>query len=239
MLDVHPPEHTPHTWRDFLIHIATIVVGLVIAIGLEQAVEAIHHHRQRTELREDLRIEARQRIQRLDENILSNANDLVWYRQILKAGREAQSSGDFVTFTIPRKKRMPYIADPPKAVWAAAKASGVVSVLPRDEIELWEAVDGEQFVTEHTGVDFNAREEALRSYFGIFERLGLPQAPGVQLRLTPKDRDLMMEAVTNMYESTWQLQRDDAYWKGSCQGILNGAKTPDDLVRYSLAALPK
>jgi len=31
MLEVHPPERTPHTWRDFFIHIATIVVGLVIA----------------------------------------------------------------------------------------------------------------------------------------------------------------------------------------------------------------
>ncbi len=39
MLDVHPPEHTPHTWRDFFLHIATIVIGLLIAIGLEQSVE--------------------------------------------------------------------------------------------------------------------------------------------------------------------------------------------------------
>ena len=41
-MEVHPPEHPIHTWRDFLIHIATIVVGLLIAIGLEQSVEALH-----------------------------------------------------------------------------------------------------------------------------------------------------------------------------------------------------
>jgi hypothetical protein len=50
MLDVHPPEHTPHSWRDFFIHIATIVVGLVIAIGLEQTVEFFHHRQQRHHL---------------------------------------------------------------------------------------------------------------------------------------------------------------------------------------------
>ena len=37
MLDVHPPHEVTHTWKDFFIHIATIVVGLLIAIGLEQS----------------------------------------------------------------------------------------------------------------------------------------------------------------------------------------------------------
>ena len=43
MLDVHPPHAPTHTWRDFFIHIATITVGLLIAVGLEQAVEFLHH----------------------------------------------------------------------------------------------------------------------------------------------------------------------------------------------------
>ena len=46
MLDVHPPHSPTHTWKDFLIHIATIVIGLLIAIGLEQTVEWFHHRRQ-------------------------------------------------------------------------------------------------------------------------------------------------------------------------------------------------
>jgi hypothetical protein len=40
MLDVHPPHQAIHGWRDFFIHIATIVVGLLIAVALEQTVEA-------------------------------------------------------------------------------------------------------------------------------------------------------------------------------------------------------
>ncbi len=38
MLDVHPPHKAAHTFKDFFIHIATIVIGLLIAVGLEQTV---------------------------------------------------------------------------------------------------------------------------------------------------------------------------------------------------------
>ena len=57
MLDVHPPHASTHTWRDFLLHIATIVVGLLIAIALEQTVELFHHHHQLQKAREELREE--------------------------------------------------------------------------------------------------------------------------------------------------------------------------------------
>lgn len=46
MLDIHPPHEAAHTWKDFFIHIATIVIGLLIAIGLEQTVEYFHHRHQ-------------------------------------------------------------------------------------------------------------------------------------------------------------------------------------------------
>src|SRR5664279_1235216 len=36
MLDVHPPTAAIHGWKDFFVHIATITIGLLIAIGLEQ-----------------------------------------------------------------------------------------------------------------------------------------------------------------------------------------------------------
>jgi hypothetical protein len=55
MLDVHPPHEAAHTWEDFFIHIATIVVGLIIAVGLEQTVEAIHHRHELQRAREELR----------------------------------------------------------------------------------------------------------------------------------------------------------------------------------------
>ena len=58
MLDVHPPHHAASTWRDFFIHIATIVIGLLIAIGLEQTVEYLHRQHQRHQLEHELHAEA-------------------------------------------------------------------------------------------------------------------------------------------------------------------------------------
>jgi hypothetical protein len=51
VLDVHAPHEAAHTWADFFIHIATIVVGLLIAIALEQTVEFFHHRQEVAETR--------------------------------------------------------------------------------------------------------------------------------------------------------------------------------------------
>jgi hypothetical protein len=59
MIDIHPPQKSDHTWKDFFLHIGTIAVGILIAIGLEQTVELIHEHHQRIELRKAAITDAR------------------------------------------------------------------------------------------------------------------------------------------------------------------------------------
>jgi len=43
MLDVHPPHEPVHGWRDFVLHLITITIGLLIALSLEGLVEWQHH----------------------------------------------------------------------------------------------------------------------------------------------------------------------------------------------------
>ncbi len=78
MLDVHPPHKSTHTWKDFLIHLATIVVGLMIAVGLEQTVEYLHHRHQLAETREALRAER-------EHNRKAFADDIGEYRRQISA----------------------------------------------------------------------------------------------------------------------------------------------------------
>ena len=54
MLDVHAPHEPLHGWRDFLIHITTITIGLLIALGLEAVVEHVHHSHQVVETKDAL-----------------------------------------------------------------------------------------------------------------------------------------------------------------------------------------
>ena len=44
MIEVHPPDEKIHGVRDFLLHLFTITIGLLIALGLEAGVERLHHH---------------------------------------------------------------------------------------------------------------------------------------------------------------------------------------------------
>ena len=56
MLDVHPPHESVHTWRGFFIHIATIVIGLFIAVGIEQTVEVFHRRHVSEQLEEQMNV---------------------------------------------------------------------------------------------------------------------------------------------------------------------------------------
>jgi hypothetical protein len=57
MLDVHPPHKSLHGWRDFFVHLATITIGLLIALGLEATAEWMHHRHEVSETREALQHE--------------------------------------------------------------------------------------------------------------------------------------------------------------------------------------
>jgi hypothetical protein len=58
VIDVHAPHGGLHTWKDFWIHLGTITLGLLIAISLEQSVEWLHRMHERSQLEDDLRVEA-------------------------------------------------------------------------------------------------------------------------------------------------------------------------------------
>jgi hypothetical protein len=142
MLDVHPAHHAANTWRDFFIHIATIVLGLLIAIGLEQAVEALHHRHQREQLQEDLRSEAQQNLQIIDRD-LKMQNLEPWFEEAMNL---ASAGGpNKVRVSLPPAPCLPgsvgtaeyrYFA-PSEAEWTAAKESGIVALLPVAESRMY------------------------------------------------------------------------------------------------------
>jgi hypothetical protein len=66
MLDIHPPRDAAHTWKDFWIHLGTISIGLLIALGLEQCVVAVHHLHERHRLEQALRLEANKNLILMD-----------------------------------------------------------------------------------------------------------------------------------------------------------------------------
>jgi len=80
MLDVHPAHHAADSWKEFFVHIATIVLGLLIAVGLEQGVEYIHHRREVAEARRALEVERKLNINRF----VAEAEEFRRYVPVLK-----------------------------------------------------------------------------------------------------------------------------------------------------------
>jgi len=57
-MDIHKPKPI-HSWREFATEIGVIVIGILIALGLEQAVESWHERSQAEEAREAIQTELR------------------------------------------------------------------------------------------------------------------------------------------------------------------------------------
>jgi hypothetical protein len=69
VIDVHPPHEPVHGWRDFFIHLATITIGLLIALSLEGCVEWQHHRHLVHEAEASLRVEIEHNAKSLQANL--------------------------------------------------------------------------------------------------------------------------------------------------------------------------
>jgi hypothetical protein len=170
MLDVHPPHEAAHTWKDFLIHIATIVVGLLIAIGLEQTVEYFHHRHQLHQLHEDLHAETLRNLHlalaNVDDCELQRNTGRAAYQEVILANRDHRAP---VLHTTPG--RSSYVK-PASAVWTVAQQSGTLGLLPREEaqryVRVYSLVDQVNAVLVLQNAAFIKLQEALEPGRTVF-----------------------------------------------------------------------
>ena len=50
-MDIHPPSGPVHSFRDFCLHLLTVILGILIALSLEGLIEW-RHHRSLAQLRQ-------------------------------------------------------------------------------------------------------------------------------------------------------------------------------------------
>jgi hypothetical protein len=141
MLDVHAPDHKLHGVRDFVIHLLTITVGLLIALALENAAETLHHRHQRVEA-ETL---TRQELQGNRELLLKAEPDLkteidgmtkaIVATESIIQGKPAQFDEKELQF------RQGLIPD---SAWRTASSTGVLSYMDYEEVEKFSSAYKEQ-----------------------------------------------------------------------------------------------
>jgi len=136
MLDVHPLHGAIHSWRDLLTHIAVIAIGLLLALGLEQLATFVHHRYQVREARRALLQERVENHTVLAEQTrawhwwvaeLQNNLTVLRYLQQHPGTPQERLPGVLVW----RARGLAFST----AVWDAAHQSGVIALMPREEIE--------------------------------------------------------------------------------------------------------
>jgi hypothetical protein len=136
MLDVHPVHGAPRSWREFLVQIATISTGLLMAIGLEQSVEYVHRRHQLQEARREIDAEMLENQEVLKRNTALSqklAAELDANMALLRATQPPaplQSSG--LKYGSFHEAGFYWPHDGP---WQIARQNGSLSLMPHGELQ--------------------------------------------------------------------------------------------------------
>ena len=236
MLDVHAPHGTLHTWKDFFIHLSTIAIGLLIAIGLEQAVVFLHHRQQRKELAEDLLQEAITN-KSLIAHDMSVEAAIPWLDAAISLVRPAPSHSGVVSFTLPPvpcnagmvgTPSARYFA-PSDAVWTAAKDSGLLAVLPPDRSRVYARLEhnNDLLGTNRDHVEDGCeRLLALQAQFGVRPA----NASSVTWSMQPEQFDRLGEAAAILETAIRGMMNRLRYTLAYEEAIVNGVDNVDQVI---------
>jgi hypothetical protein len=241
MLDVHAPHASIQTWTGFFIHIATITIGLLIAIGLEQCVESLHHLHQRHQLQHDLLEEAKRNrdILALDLGLESQT---AWFRAVL-AATKSLSGGAQTSITLPSMPCIPgtlgangmdpnvrtkYFA-PSDAVWVTARDAGLIIHLPVEDARMYarlahnydlQAGARERFAAACERIDSLHTRYASISPDKTGEVWVVNQAQGNELAQAAAAADTALRGL--IWRTRWNFRFEE--------GVVGGAKNYDDVL---------
>jgi len=169
MLDVHPPHSPTHTWKDFFIHVGTICVGLLIAVGLEQTVEYFHRQHERHLLEHELRAEAQIEQRNAEINIgqfdarlkfvLARRKDISL--MIATNGKANLPSRTFVP--PPRGNGVPGTGQMTitNTIWESARSEGRLALLPEGVKRAYGIVSARKMYWDALAGEVRAAEEAV------------------------------------------------------------------------------
>jgi hypothetical protein len=134
MLEVHAPHQTVHTWKDFLVHIAAIAIGLLLALALERFAEYVHERRQLAEARRELAMEVRENQQKLALNVVEVSRIQQELDADLKVVQALRLHAPIGNAKFDYSVAFYATSDGP---WQAVRQSGSLNLMPYDELQTY------------------------------------------------------------------------------------------------------
>jgi hypothetical protein len=230
MIDVHPPHAAVHTWKDFLIHMSAICLGLLLAIGLEQSVEWVHHRHQRHRLEEDLHAEMQMNNEYLSRDfdyLVATRDWAANQAQTIQAAIATHTTSHLVYQPPPRNFDL-YVL-PNDSVWQHASESGITSLLPREEARSYTLL-------------YRFRARLFDTYKQLFDAHYAVMATGLKFsaghnpqpdlsRMTPSQLDEFSSALSKEATALNTNIVFCGFMAGAQRALLDGANSESEIVR--------
>jgi hypothetical protein len=233
MIDIHDAHHAASTWKEFFIHIATIVLGLLIAVGLEQTVEYIHHARERRVLIAGMRAESEENVATLQRDVAHKLDLADMLLAQMKALEHAKPHAGVITVALPAHAPIGGNASPDGAVWAIAQTNGNAALLSETEAEVYYRLEIEAELAR----EFQQRGFDAQSALDDEEvRLHTHLTSGTTITLPAADLPDLLRVLAALVRAVDHDAERDAYWEGAADGVAHGVKARADLFPYMLRA---
>jgi hypothetical protein len=238
MLEVHAPHEALHTWKGFLLHIATIVIGLFIAVGLGQTVEFFHHRH----LREQLEVQMQEVFAgdlHSDASSIETLSELRAYLLQIRTAIIARLDGKEEPPPPPANdpRMASFTIFPNLAPYEAAKENGTVAYLPTARIRIYNRVAFQRelmaTVREHWFDGFAALaafNERYTDSTGTLEMGGVSTAPDLR-KLSRAELVEYLSVVAALIKKTDLMVGRYRLFDVERQAILDGVRDEDALLR--------
>lgn len=186
MLDVHPPHHRLEGIKDFVIHLLTITVGLLIAVGIEGCVERHHQHDLAIEARETLRKEIEANSKQMtdalagtDKNQALVKDDIDFLTRLRKSPKDKglQKGSLTANFSFTRLD---------DTAWKTAQATGALAFMPYEEANKYSNI----YNAQH---QFEASQEKIAEDVAQF--FGIIQKENFDKEITPEGASAVLERL--------------------------------------------
>lgn len=133
-MEIHTPDAPVHSVRDFIVHLLMISVGVLIALGAEGIVEAIHHHHVVEQARSNLVAEMRSNHETLDDNLPKLKKNEQLLSQTIEDLQKLKADRKFKTRDINMNLNFFILSD---SSWRTAQATGALALMNYQQAEDW------------------------------------------------------------------------------------------------------
>ncbi len=133
-MEIHPPEAPVHSFRDFVIHLMMIALGVLIALGAEGIVEHIHNRHIVAEARENLMAEMGENKHTLDDNLPKLKENERLLEQTLTDVRKLQADRKTKIGDINLNLNFFLLSD---TSWRTAQATGALALMNYQQAQEW------------------------------------------------------------------------------------------------------